>query len=103
MTTNGFVFEKNGRRLLAYYTDCAALPSQAEEAARDVDVLVIDALRHNSHQTHFTVQGALDAARRIHARQTYFIHMCHELGHAETEASLPPDVRLAYDGLCLDL
>lgn len=103
MTTNGFVFEKNGRRLLAYYTDCAALPSQAEEAARGVDVLVIDALRHNSHQTHFTVQGALDAARRIHARQTYFIHMCHELGHAETEASLPPDVRLAYDGLCLDL
>jgi phosphoribosyl 1,2-cyclic phosphate phosphodiesterase len=103
MTTNGFVFEKNGRRLLAYYTDCAAIPSQAEEAARDVDVLVIDALRHNSHQTHFTVQGALDAARRIHARQTYFIHMCHELGHAETEASLPLDVRLAYDGLCLDL
>lgn len=103
ITTNGFVFQKNGRRLLAYYTDCAEVPPAAEEAARDVEVLVIDALRHHSHQTHFTVQGALDAARRIRARQTYFIHMCHELGHAETEASLPPDVKLAYDGLRLDL
>jgi phosphoribosyl 1,2-cyclic phosphate phosphodiesterase len=103
MTTNGFVFEKNGRRLFAYYTDCAEVPPAAEEAARGVEVLVIDALRHHSHQTHFTVQGALDAARRIGARQTYFIHMCHELGHAETEASLAPDVRFAYDGLRLHL
>jgi phosphoribosyl 1,2-cyclic phosphate phosphodiesterase len=102
MTTNGFVFEKNGRRLFAYYTDCAEVPPAAEEAARDVEVLVIDALRHHSHQTHFTVQGALEAARRIRARQTYFIHMCHELGHAETEAGLPTDVRLSYDGLRLD-
>ena len=49
------------------------------------------------------MQGALEAARRIGARQTWFIHMCHELGHAETEASLPPDVRLAYDGLRIDV
>jgi phosphoribosyl 1,2-cyclic phosphate phosphodiesterase len=103
ITTNGFVFEKNGRRLFAYYTDCAEVPPAAEEAARGVEVLVIDALRHNSHQTHLTVQGALEAARRIGARQTYFIHMCHELGHAETDASLPPDVRLAYDGLRIHL
>jgi phosphoribosyl 1,2-cyclic phosphate phosphodiesterase len=99
MTTNGFVFKKTGRRLFAYYTDCAEVPPAAEEAARGVEVLVIDALRHHSHQTHLTVQGALEAARRIGARQTYLIHMCHELGHAETEANLPPDVRLAYDGL----
>ena len=103
MTTTGFVFEKNGRRLFAYYTDCAEVPPAAEEAARGVEVLVIDALRHHSHQTHFTVQGALEAARRIGASKTYFIHMCHDLGHAETEANLPPDVRLAYDGLRLHL
>ena len=103
MTTNGFVFEKNGRRLFAYYTDCADVPPAAEEAARDVEVLVIDALRHHSHQTHLTVGAALEAARRIRASKTYFIHMCHELGHAETEAALPPDVRLAYDGLRLHL
>ncbi|MEI8292712.1 MAG: MBL fold metallo-hydrolase [bacterium] len=103
MTTTGFVFEKQARRLLAYFTDCAEVPPSAEEAARGADVLVIGALRHHSHQTHLTVQGALDAARRIGARQTYFIHMCHDLAHAETEAALPPDVRLAYDGLRLTL
>jgi len=99
MVTNGLVFEKNGHRLFAYYTDCQSIPAEAEEAARGVEVLVIDALRHTAHSTHLTVQGALEAARRIGARQTWFIHMCHELGHAETEAELPTDVRLAYDGL----
>jgi phosphoribosyl 1,2-cyclic phosphate phosphodiesterase len=102
MVTNGFVFEKNGKRLFAYYTDCAGVPPEAEEAARGAEVLVIDALRHNAHSTHFTVQGAIEAARRIGAAKTYFIHMCHELGHAETEASLPDGIQLAYDGLRLD-
>jgi phosphoribosyl 1,2-cyclic phosphate phosphodiesterase len=103
MTTTGFVFQKNGRRLFAYYTDCQSVPPEAEEAARGVEVLVLDALRHQSHSTHLTVQGALEAAARIGAEQTFFIHMCHELGHAETEAALPDGVRLAYDGLRIDV
>lgn len=102
MVTNGFVFEKNGSRRFAYYTDCQSLPPAAEEAAKGVDTLVIDALRHEAHSTHFTVAGALEAARRIGARRTYFIHMCHELGHASTESELPTSVRLAHDGLRLD-
>jgi phosphoribosyl 1,2-cyclic phosphate phosphodiesterase len=103
MVTNGFVFEQNSIRRFAYFTDCQSLPASAEEAAKGVDTLVIDALRHEAHSTHFTVAEALKAAMRIGARRTYFIHMCHELGHASTEASLPETVRLAYDGLRLDL
>lgn len=103
MVTNGFVFEKNGARRFAYFTDCQSLTPNAEEAAKGVDTLVIDALRHEAHSTHFTVAGALEAASRIGARQTFFIHMCHELGHASTESSLPESVRLAYDGLRLHL
>jgi phosphoribosyl 1,2-cyclic phosphate phosphodiesterase len=103
MVTNGYVFKKNGRPLLAYYTDCADVPPEAEEAARDVEVLVIDALRHDSHQTHFTIAGAMQAARRIRAKKTYFIHMCHDVGHEETESLLPSDIRLTYDGLRLQL
>lgn len=102
MVTNGFVFEQNGRRMFAYFTDCAGIPPEAEEAARGAEVLVIDALRHNAHSTHFTVQGAIEASRRIAPGKTYFIHMCHELGHAETEASMPDGIQLAYDGLRLD-
>jgi phosphoribosyl 1,2-cyclic phosphate phosphodiesterase len=97
--TTGFVFSQGGRRLLAYFTDCNAVPEMAREAASDVEVLVIDALRHRSHPTHMSVTEATAAARAIRAKRTFFTHMSHDLGHAETEAVLPADVRLAFDGL----
>ncbi len=99
--TTGFVFSQNGRRLLAYYTDCNAVPHAAIEAARDVEVLVIDALRHSPHPTHLSVQGAIEAGRTMGAKHTYFTHVCHDLGHATTEAELPDGVHMAYDGLRL--
>lgn len=101
--TTGFVFSKNGRRLLAYYTDCNAVPRAALEAARDVEVLVIDALRHTPHPTHLSVEGAIEAARAMGAKHTYFTHVCHDLGHAATEAELPDGVHMAYDGLKLPI
>jgi len=98
-TTNGLIFWRGGRKRLAYMTDCQAVPPEAEEAARGADVLIIDALRHAAHSTHLSVEQALEAADRIKPARTYFIHMCHDLGHAETEANLPGNVRLSYDGL----
>ncbi|MCX7869191.1 MAG: MBL fold metallo-hydrolase [Terrimicrobiaceae bacterium] len=99
MTTTGLVVWSGGRKLLAYFTDCQAVPAEAEEAARGAELLVLDALRHASHSTHLTLRGAIEASERISPRQTLFIHMCHELGHEETEATLPEGIRLAYDGL----
>lgn len=101
--TTGFVFASGGRKLLAYFTDCQHVPPEAEEAARGCEVLVVDALRHADHATHMSLSQATAVAERIAARQTYFIHMCHELGHAETEAALPPEIRLAWDGLRLTI
>lgn len=101
--TNGLIFSRGGRRLLAYMTDCQAVPAAAEEAARGVEVLVIDALRHASHSTHLSVSEALEVVDRIRPARTYFIHMCHDLGHAVTEASLPPGVRLSHDGLRIQI
>lgn len=97
--TNGLVFQRGGRKLFAYMTDCQAVPPEAVEAARGVDVLVIDALRHAAHSTHLTVSQATDVVEQIQPRRTYFIHMCHELGHVETESALPENIRLSYDGL----
>jgi phosphoribosyl 1,2-cyclic phosphate phosphodiesterase len=102
-TTTGLIFQRGGRNLLAYMTDCQAVPAEALEAARGVDVLVLDALRHESHSTHLTVAQALEIVAEVRPKRAYFIHMCHELGHAETEAGLPPHVRLSYDGLCLSI
>lgn len=99
MTTSGLVFRRNGRTMLAYYTDCEDVPPAAIQAAAGADVLVIDALRHAPHTTHLSLGQALEAVEKIRPKKTYFIHMCHDLGHAETERLLPENVRLAYDGL----
>lgn len=87
----------------AYLTDCNRIPEPSFEALAGVDVLVLDALRHTPHPTHFSLAEAVAAARRIGARQTYFTHIAHELGHEATCATLEDGMTLAYDGLVLDL
>jgi phosphoribosyl 1,2-cyclic phosphate phosphodiesterase len=67
-----------------------------------VDTLALDGLRPSPpHPTHFTIGEAIEAAAKIGARVTYLIHLTHEIDHASCEAGLPPNVKLAYDGLRL--
>ena len=97
----------HGRRLvqgyrigsLAYLTDCSAIPDSSWELIEGVDTIVIDALRHRAHPTHFTVAEALAAVDRVGPTRAWFTHICHDLAHAATTASLPEGVELAYDGL----
>jgi phosphoribosyl 1,2-cyclic phosphate phosphodiesterase len=84
---------------LAYLTDCSAIPETSWSLVEGVDVLVIDALRHRPHPTHFNVAQALAVARRLGPRQAWLTHICHDLPHAVTNATLPENVQLAYDGL----
>ena len=84
---------------LGYLTDVSSIPEPSFELLRDLDVLVIDALRWTRHETHFSVSESLAAAARIGARRTLFTHMAHDLGHEETSRALPDGVSLAYDGL----
>jgi phosphoribosyl 1,2-cyclic phosphate phosphodiesterase len=86
----------------AYLTDCSRIPDESWRLLDGLDVVVLDALRERPHPTHFTIDEAVEAARRIGAPRTYFTHMCHDLGHAATNARLPPGMELAYDGLVLD-
>ena len=60
---------------------------------------MLSALRHKPHPSHATVEQAVDWAERIGARQTWLTHIAHELGHEETNRTLPEGVALAYDGL----
>ena len=87
----------------AYLTDCSTIPDESWTRLQDLDVLVLDALRDRPHPTHFTLAEAVAAARRIGARRTLFTHMCHDLPHEPTNARLPDDMRLAYDGLVVDI
>jgi phosphoribosyl 1,2-cyclic phosphate phosphodiesterase len=88
---------------VAYLTDCSRLADEAWPILDGVDTLILDALRHRPHPTHFTVAEALDVVSRIKPRQTYFTHICHDLPHAATNQSLPSGVELAYDGLAFDI
>jgi phosphoribosyl 1,2-cyclic phosphate phosphodiesterase len=87
----------------AYLTDCNRLDDDAWALIEGVDTLVIDALRHKPHDTHFNVAEALEAIARIRPRRAYTTHTTHDLPHAATNAQLPEGVELAYDGLVLDV
>jgi phosphoribosyl 1,2-cyclic phosphate phosphodiesterase len=87
----------------AYLTDCNRVPDEAWPLLDGTEILILDALRHRPHPTHFSVGEAIDVAHRIGATHTYFTHICHDLPHAETCAGLPRGIELAYDGLVLQI
>ena len=90
-------------RDFAYLTDCSGIPDTSWALLDGVRTLAIDALRHRPHPTHFTVEQALAAAARIGAGRTWLTHICHDLPHEATNASLPAGVELAYDGLRIEI
>lgn len=100
----GLVFtEKDTGQQLAYYTDCKALTEEAYQLAKTVDVLIVDGLRPKPHPTHMNIEEAVASAQKINAPQSYLTHMTYGVDHETTEASLPKNISLAYDGLVLNL
>ena len=87
----------------AYLTDVSFIPESSFNLLRNLENLVLPALRHVPHPSHANVELAVAWAKRIGARHTWFTHIAHELGHDETNKMLPPGVALAYDGLELEL
>jgi phosphoribosyl 1,2-cyclic phosphate phosphodiesterase len=87
---------------MAYLTDHSEIPAGSMEMLRDLDILFLDALRHRPHPTHTTVAAAVRIAEELKPKQAFLTHICHDLPHEETNAALPPNVRLAHDGLKLE-
>ncbi|HYH00743.1 MAG TPA: MBL fold metallo-hydrolase [Terriglobales bacterium] len=86
----------------AYLTDFSTLPEQSYAMLENLDVVFLDALRHKPHPTHSTVDNSLRIVDRLKPKRAFFTHICHDLPHQETNATLPPNVRLAHDGLTLE-
>jgi phosphoribosyl 1,2-cyclic phosphate phosphodiesterase len=97
---NGYMFSRGGKNLVAYLSDCSAVPDEIIRRISGVECLIIDALREKPHPTHLTVAQSLEIAQRVQPRGTYFTHIAHELPQSY-ESHLPAQTHLAYDGLKL--
>lgn len=103
--SHGPHFDVLGFRIgnFAYCTDTNSIPEVSMNLLSGLDTFVIDALRWTKHPTHFSVPEACSVAEQIQAKKTFLTHICHDLEHEETNASLPPGVELAYDGLRFEI
>ena len=69
-----------------------------------MDVLVLNALRREDHISHFTLSQAVELAKELGAKQTYFTHMSHQIGlHDLVCSELPDGIDIAHDGLIVEL
>ncbi len=87
----------------AYLTDFSRVPETSLPLLEGLDDLILDALRDTPHPMHSTVEQSLELARKLKPKRTWFTHISHDLPHEETNARLPQNVRLAYDGLSFEV
>ncbi len=83
----------------AYVTDVSAMPDDTAEKLAGLDVLVLDALRHKPHPTHFSLDEAIACALKLKAKKVFFTHIAHSINHEKVQNDLPENMFLSYDGL----
>jgi len=83
----------------AYVTDVKTIPAETEALLYGLDTLILDAVRLRPHPNHMHFDEAVEWAKRLGARQTFFTHLSHDYDHDVTNASLPSNIQLAHDGL----
>jgi phosphoribosyl 1,2-cyclic phosphate phosphodiesterase len=89
---------------LAYITDAKTIPAVSKRDLQGLDVLVLNALRFEPHLTHLNVEEAIALCDELKPRVCYLTHISHEMGlQAEVNAMLPENIRLGYDGLCINV
>ncbi|MBM3997583.1 MAG: MBL fold metallo-hydrolase [Planctomycetes bacterium] len=85
---------------LAYCTDVNKISRESMSRLEGLDILILDALRFKPHPAHFCVDEALDVIAQLRPAKAYLTHMSHDIDHETLSRTLPPNVGLAYDGLC---
>jgi phosphoribosyl 1,2-cyclic phosphate phosphodiesterase len=86
---------------MAYLTDVSEIPETSFSLLTDLDLLLIDCLREAPHPTHIHIEQSLQYVSRINAKQSYLIHMTHELSYQDLTNKLPKSVFVGFDGLKL--
>lgn len=86
-----------------YITDANYIAPGELAKVKGSKALVLNALRHEEHLSHYTLSQAVEVAEETGVQEAYFTHISHQMGlHAEVEATLPANMHLAYDGLVLE-
>lgn len=101
-----YMLEVLGFRInnFTYITDANFIAPEELEKINGSDAFVLNALRHEKHISHYTLLEAMEIAKELDVKDTYFTHISHQLGlHKEVETLLPQGMHLAYDGLTLHL
>ncbi|MGJ8745305.1 MBL fold metallo-hydrolase [Polaribacter sp.] len=89
---------------IAYLTDVKKIDNLEKEKLKNLDVLIVNALRIQEHPTHFNLQEALELVAELQPKKTYFTHISHKLGfHKIVSEQLPENVFLAFDGLQIEV
>lgn len=89
---------------LAYITDANGLPAETLSRIFKINTLIINALHHRPHHSHYTLEETIVQIGKIQPARAWLIHMSHHMGlHEVINAGLPESIRLAYDGMILDL
>ena len=88
---------------MAYLTDISEIPEESLALLQGLDVLLLDCLRYKPHHTHINLEQSLAYASHIKAKDTYLIHMTHEMEYESLAGQLPASIHAAYDGLRLNL
>ena len=87
-----------------YITDASFIPAKEKKKIFGSEILVLNALRYEKHLSHFTFRESLAEIKKIKPKIAYLTHISHQLGlHEKTEKKLPENIRLAYDGLVLQV
>jgi phosphoribosyl 1,2-cyclic phosphate phosphodiesterase len=87
----------------AYLTDTSGVPASSRALLRNLDIMVVDALRWEPHPTHLSVPEALDLIAELQPRRAYLTHVGHTLEHETTNRRIGPHVEVAHDGLALEI
>lgn len=89
---------------MAYLTDVLTIPESEYVKLKNLNLLIIDALREKPHPSHESTSEALQQIARIAPKEAYLVHMSHSFGlHANMEKNLPPHIHIAYDGMRIEL
>ena len=88
---------------IAYVTDCSEIPAASMEKLKGLDLLILGALRYTPHNTHFTVDEAMDVVNALKPKRSLFTHLGHDLDYERAVAELPETVGLAYDGMTIEI